>query len=78
MTGHVRLPAASHCSMLDRSYVWPVDRVTGSVNKSRLIGHLNKWGIIISASFIEENPSFPADSKKLVGIVQTENPRNGC
>ena len=55
MTGHVRLPAASHFSMLGRSYVWPVDKVTGSVNKSRLIGHLNRWGITISASFIEKS-----------------------
>lgn len=46
--------------MLDRSYVCPVHRVTGSVNKSRLIGHLNKWGTAISGSFMRnlDEPKF--------------------
>lgn len=53
MAGQVIWPESSHCWIDERSYVTPVERLTGDRITSREIGHRNKVGEVSSSGFSE-------------------------
>ena len=52
VAGQVLLPLSSHVCMLERSYVTPVQRLTGDFITSKEMGHLKKLGMLMKRSFL--------------------------